>query len=193
MKYLVKLILSYTFAFTQVAAHAFSPVVEQKIALIEQYLNSIKTFKASFVQLDRQGGISTGKFYLNRPAKMRMEYDLPNPNIIIANVNGIIHWDRELKQRTNIPATSPVAIFLKQKISFKDNTKVHNYTQAKRIIRITLSIEDRSEEVTLVFDEKPMLLRQWILKDDQGYTTEITLQGIDCSSPIDSKLFSKIE
>ena len=47
------------------------------IKKIENYLNGIKTMEARFVQTASNGNTAEGKFYIEKPNKIRMTYDAP--------------------------------------------------------------------------------------------------------------------
>ena len=44
---------------------------------IENYLNSVKTLQARFVQNASNGNVAEGTIYIEKPNKIRMEYDAP--------------------------------------------------------------------------------------------------------------------
>ncbi len=69
----------------QPAAAAPTEADRADIARVEEYLNSIRTLRARFIQLTQTGGRSQGTFYLSRPGRLRLEYDPPVPTILIAN------------------------------------------------------------------------------------------------------------
>src|SRR6185312_3862706 len=59
---------------------------EQQAALdkVSQWLNGVHTLKSSFVQLGPEGQLDQGQFLLERPGKMRFEFQPPNPTLIVA-------------------------------------------------------------------------------------------------------------
>ena len=52
---------------------------------IEQYINSIRTFQARFVQSNPNGSIVQGTLYVRRPGRMRFQYDPPSQLKIVAD------------------------------------------------------------------------------------------------------------
>ena len=58
-------------------------------------------------------------------------------------------------------------------------------------LRITLQDIERPEEglLTLVFTDKPMALRSWIVTDAQGLETTVALSGIETGMTFDPRLF----
>ena len=72
------------------------------IKKIENYLNGIKTMEARFVQTASNGNTAEGKFYIEKPNKIRMTYDAPTSVLIVGDGNFIVYNDTELDQVTHI-------------------------------------------------------------------------------------------
>src|SRR5215475_2430738 len=70
------------------AAHAQTGVPE-----IEQYVNSIRTLQARFVQSNPNGSNVQGTLYVSRPGRMRFEYDAPSQLKIVADGTQVTMWD----------------------------------------------------------------------------------------------------
>jgi len=65
-----------------------SPAAAQdarELARISAYLNSISTLAGNFVQIDPDGVLSEGQFYMSRPGRIRFEYNEPNPALVVAS------------------------------------------------------------------------------------------------------------
>ena len=72
------------------------------IKKIENYLNGIKTMEARFVQTASNGNTAEGKFYIEKPNKIRMTYDAPTSVLFVGDGNFIVYNDTELDQVTHI-------------------------------------------------------------------------------------------
>ena len=82
-------------------------------ARIEAYLNSVKSLKARFSQVAGDGGVSQGTAWLERPGRMRFQYDPPAPFVLIAAHGQLIFHDESLGQTSNIPLSrTPLGILL---------------------------------------------------------------------------------
>ena len=59
----------------------FEPTPQDRadLARIETYLDSLRTLKAHFFQVAPNGAISQGTAWLDRPGRMRFQYDPPSP------------------------------------------------------------------------------------------------------------------
>ncbi len=181
-------------AFPSVTGAAGMAVTEDApvIARVETYLNSITTLRASFLQVAPDGSVSEGMLYLARPGRLRVEYDPPASVLMVANGSRLTYYDRELGQVSELPLTSPLArILIRQRISLDDDLGVLALERTAGVLRITLGEKDDPGAglVTLVFNDNPLGLRQWSIKDAQGLETRITLMETWFGLPIDASLF----
>ena len=62
----------------------------EDVKKIENYLNSIKTMRADFVQIASNGEKVEGRLYIEKPNKIRMEYNAPS-NVLIVGKIGRAH------------------------------------------------------------------------------------------------------
>ena len=159
---------------------------------VEKYLNELFTLKSRFLQATSTGSYTEGTLYLSRPGKMRIEYDPPVKLLIVADGYWLIYNDIELDQITHLPLqTTPANILLKEKISLLNRdlmiTKVEN---TPGIISITLVPTDENRsQITLVFSDNPLELKKWVVVDNQGVTTSVSLLSTQRDISLDSKLF----
>src|SRR5262249_14788164 len=69
---------------------------------IEDYLNGLKNISAGFLQIDDAGGMMHGELAISRPGKMRVDYDPPSRNFIIADGDFVHIWNDDLQAQTNV-------------------------------------------------------------------------------------------
>ncbi|MDG1497224.1 MAG: outer membrane lipoprotein carrier protein LolA [Amylibacter sp.] len=71
------------------------PSFAEKISLgnISDYINGLKMVEADFEQVNSDGSIDTGKLYIRRPGKMRLEYEAPNNALVIAGAGSVAIFD----------------------------------------------------------------------------------------------------
>src|SRR4029077_11927136 len=75
------------FAATTVRAQPrFQPTPQDSadLARIETYLDGLRTLKAHFLQAAPNGAITQGPAWLDRPGRMRFQYDPPSPLLLVA-------------------------------------------------------------------------------------------------------------
>lgn len=160
---------------------------------VESYLNGLKTLEARFVQVASNGDFAEGRLYLMRPGRLRIEYDPPKPDLIVSDGFMLMHYDRELRQASHVPLdTTPAGLLVDERIALNsDKVTVIGLERDTGAVRLGLvRTSDPSEgTVTLVFSEKPLALRKWIVVDAQGIVTSVTLQNPVFGQVLDKKMF----
>ncbi len=163
------------------------------IARIEKYLNSFQTFVSVFNQKDSQGEVTSGTFYLSRPGKLRWEYAPPTPILIIAKGSLMTYYDKELDQVSHVSLDDNLSGFLThQNISFSDeNIDVRRFDKTDKNISVTIAKREAPDEgeLTLVFGNKNVELKQMIILDAIGKETIVSFETVVYDKPLDKKLF----
>ena len=167
-------------------------VASLDIQRIEAYLSDLETLRAHFVQLEPSGGSSSGNIYYAKPDKMRLDYDDPNPVLIVANGWQTIYHDRKLDQVTHLlTSQTPLAFLLEKKVKLSGDVTIVEYEDAGDEIVLTLIQTDEPDlgSVQLAFDKDPLALKRWLVTDAQGLTTHIFLERSVVDGVIDDRLF----
>lgn len=174
----------------------FSLDKEQRteVARIENYLNGIDTLRARFLQVSSEGSYAEGDFFLDRPGRLRIEYDPPVPVLIVTNRSLLTYYDKKLQQVSYISVdSSPAGILVSEKISFLSGKTVQviGFERGSGTIRITLNRPSEPHEgtVTLVFADAPLVLKKWIVTDAQGVVTTVSLVKTQFGVPVEPALF----
>lgn len=164
----------------------------ETLARLEAYLNQITTLHARFVQVSSNGAFAEGDLYLDRPGRLRFEYDPPHPALLIANGVTLLYYDRDLEQATFLPLwETPLWFLIRERVDLSDGLEVVDITQGAATIKVTLrSTDDGGEgEVTLVFADRPISLHSWEIHDAQGIVTQVALVNPEFGVSIDRDLF----
>ncbi len=151
------------------------------IARIETYLNSMKGISAGFLQISDSGDFRHGRIAIKRPGKMRVVYDPPEPDIIVADGTFLHMWDAGLGQQTNVLQGDNVAEFvLRENVKMSGDVTVTKLARFPAKLEVSLmSTKDPEDgELTLIFEDKPLRLRQWRVVDAQGRMTGINLENV---------------
>lgn len=162
------------------------------LARIETYLNSIHTLRSRFLQVAENGATAEGTVLLSRPGRMKIDYDPPSPHLIVADGTFLIYHEKRLNQTSYLPLGSSLAGFLvRDTIKLSGDVTVTAFENHQGVLRATLVKTDDPDagQLTLVFSDKPLQLRQWTVTDGQGGTTRITLINPEFGVPLDRKLF----
>jgi outer membrane lipoprotein-sorting protein len=169
-----------------------TPADTLELQRIAAYLNGIRTMTADFRQLANNGAVSTGKLWVARPGRMRFEYVPPNPITLLADSTNVYYWDKELNQVSKYELRSTPAWFLlRDPISFGPDVIVTGFEHIGAAVGVTVveSAQPDAGALTLMFTENPLTLRQWIVVDQQGKTTTVTLSDLQFGMALDPKLF----
>lgn len=148
------------------------------LSKIEAYMNSIETIHAHFQQIASDGSFASGLLVVDRPGRMRFEYDPPHPVLMIATGDTLVYYDRELEEATYIPTSqTPVWFLLRDDISFDKPLSVVELKQRGNSYLLSLVETDEPDQgtVTLQLQADPMKLLRWQIIDGQGMITQITL------------------
>ncbi|WP_042696329.1 outer membrane lipoprotein carrier protein LolA [Azospirillum sp. B506] len=187
-------------AFSPAAAAAAAPATpvslsaqdQAVVAKVEEYLNGITTLQSKFLQVAPNGRQATGTFYLWRPGRMRLEYDRPLKDFIVADGSFVFYWDGEMRQQSSAPIGSTLADFILRKtIRLSGDVTVTDVYQAPGVIEVTLlETKDAGKgSLTLVFEDRPFQLRKWRVLDAQGLTTEVALMNPRTDVTFDREMF----
>lgn len=172
-------------------ALASIPDQSKVLTEVEAYLNGITTLDARFVQMNQDGSTLEGEFQLKRPQFARIAYDEPK-TILVARGQKYQFWDAEIGQFYEGPVSaSPASVLLHPDIRLSEIADVLDVGRDKGHLMVTLrpTAEPGSGILTLVFEESPMRLRQWFVKDAQGYVTRVTLINAEFGVPLSNDLF----
>ena len=110
------------------------------IVRIEAHLNSSKTVRARFLQLSSDGSYGEGMLHIQRPGMMRLEYDPPNPTLVIADGLNLFYIDQELNQATPMLLYfTPAELILRERISFSGkDVLVTGFRRSPGVLRISI-------------------------------------------------------
>lgn len=159
---------------------------------IETYLNDIRTFSSPFLQMASDGSQSKGSISISRPGKMRIEYDPPVPLLIVGGKGSMVVYDKELEQANYIGTEqTPIGVLLREQIRLDGDLTVTKLERGASVLRLTLAKSDDLEggSVTLIFDDKPLQLRQWVVLDPQSVETKVSLLDPKQGGAMDPKIF----
>lgn len=167
------------------------------IEMVSGYLNDIRTMQGGFVQTAPDGQATEGRFFIERPGKMRFDYALPSHLTVISDGFWVAVQDRQLKTTERYPlATTPLRMFLSDEVDLLSDTNVIA-VDPDDDNRISITLQDPSNRaegtLTLYFDPVANQLDSWIVSDAQGLDTYVEFKDIVRGDPIDPRYFRIIE
>lgn len=166
------------------------------LARIERYLTDIRTLQSRFLQVSSVGVPVEGDLYLNRPGKMRFEYDPPYPAMLMADGLVLLYYDKELKEETYLPLwETPLWFLLRDEVVLDDSVRIVALERGPAVLRVTVEQNEETPQgrVTLVFADQPLTLKKWIVTDAQGVTTEVALIAPRVGVEIDDDIFDRLK
>ncbi len=166
------------------------------IGRIEAYLNGLHTLKARFLQLAPDGATTEGTTWLDRPGRMRFQYDKPSPLLLVAGHGLFVFYDRELHQTTNIPLdATPLGLLLRDHLTLSGDVTVTGIARLPGQLQVTLvrTASPGDGSLTLVFADQPLALRQWAVLDGQRQETRVTLFDVQEGGSFDPDMFTFID
>jgi outer membrane lipoprotein-sorting protein len=163
-----------------------------ELGRVAAYLDGIHTMTASFRQSVSDGSTSSGHLWVQRPGKMRFQYDAPNPLLMFSDAFYVYYWDPELKQTSKVALkTTPAWFLLREPITFGDDVMVTRFEHTGNAVRVTVvqthSPSDGS--LTMDFTENPLILRQWTVIDQRGRATTVALNDLQFGMALSPDLF----
>jgi outer membrane lipoprotein-sorting protein len=160
---------------------------------ISLYLTSVQSIVGNFVQIGPDGGRTTGNFYLQKPGKVRFEYDPPSPIELIADGSSVVVRDRKLATQDLYPLSqTPLRYLLADRIDLLHDTDVVSVSSDDTFV--TVVIEERqlaigTSRLMIMFDVKDLALKQWTVTDPQGLDTTVAVFNLDLMKKPDPNLF----
>ena len=189
---MLRLLSALLIALLPFFAHASSS--QATVKRLENYLTELGTLVADFTQIAPDGAIASGTFFLQRPGKMRWQYDPPNPILMLSNGSYLTYYDYELEQVNDIPLDETLAGFLaRPDIRFSsDAIRIVDLREGAGSIRITLQQVNDPENgtLTLEFADKPLELKNIVLMDKLQQVTRIALSNQRYGQELDASLFT---
>lgn len=155
-------------------------------------LASAKTAKGQFVQTNTDGTVVTGSFALNRPGRMRFDYDDPTPVLIVSDGTTVAMQDTELETVDRVPiGATPLGLILSTELNVDTDIEVLSILQNEE--RIGIRVQDATGELegnlTMVFDKTSYDLLGWLAVDGNLQTTVVDLLDVETNVRIDPRLF----
>ncbi len=182
----------------QAQVTGFQPDAQDQADLkrIEAYLNGLKSLKAHFLQVAPNGAVTQGTAWLERPGRMRFQYDPPSPLLLVAGHGMLIFHDAQLNQTTNIPlGETPLGILLSDHVVLSGNVTVTGmqHLPGQILVSLVRTGSPGDGTLTLVFSDDPLTLKQWIVTDAQRQETRVTLYNAQLGGAFDPKLFDFVD
>jgi outer membrane lipoprotein-sorting protein len=172
---------------------SFDASQKAQAAKVSNYLSSLQSLAGNFVQVAADGSKTKGDFYIQKPGKMRFEYDAPSPIAIIADGSSLAVRDNKLATQDIYPLSqTPLRFLLSDRIDLLKDTNVVSVTADDVFISVTIEEKQAligTSRLMLMVGAKDGQLKQWTVTDPQGYDTTVAVYNLDASKKVDPSLF----
>ena len=166
---------------------------EEAVERLNAYLNSFTSLQGNFIQFAANGRRLEGRIYIQRPGKMRFEYEPPATTEVIADGTSVAVRDKRLAtQDIYSIGQTPLKFLVRERMDLAREGTLKGASIDGDILSVR--IEDRStlggtSKITLKFDLAANELKQWVVVDPQGYETSVSLYNLDTRRRPDPKNF----
>lgn len=185
--------IAFALAFALAAPAAWA-ADKLPLSQISNYLNGLKAVQTTFTQVNDDGSLSTGKLWLQRPGKMRFEYDPPNSAVVLANAGTVMVFDPKSNQPPEqYPLKrTPLSLVLARNVNLSQANMVvgHTFDGTATVVTAQDPKNPESGRIELMFTANPIELRKWVIYDNAGGQTTVLLGPLNEDIRIDSGLFS---
>ncbi|MEE2950742.1 MAG: outer membrane lipoprotein carrier protein LolA [Pseudomonadota bacterium] len=157
---------------------------------IADHFSSVPSMHGNFVQFDPNGRQSEGKFYIERPGKVRFDYT-NTPLRVIADGSNVAINNKKLNTWDTYPLSeTPLKLLLDRRIDLSE-ANIQSVKEEPDLTTIVMG--DRSvfgnSRITMMFDPKTSDLKQWTIRDKQGRDTTVMIFDVQEGGNIQDSAF----
>lgn len=177
-----------------IAMGSFAFAQNAVVDSVNTYLTNLRTMTARFTQESADGSVIGGTFYMQKPGKLRFEYDAPSPAMIIADGEIMAVFDSKSNRgpQRYPQSKTPLSLLTRNDIDVTKSHFVRLIETRGGQVHMTMYDPEKPENGTIrmVFDQNPMELREWVIIDGAGLESVVKLGAVTKNISLDRKLFS---
>jgi outer membrane lipoprotein-sorting protein len=147
----------------------------------------------TFVQVGPDGARTKGEFHIQKPGKVRFEYEPPTPIEIVADGQSVVVRDRRLATQDLYPLSqTPLRFLLSERIDLLKDTNVVEVRADDMYVTVTIEEKQAvigTSRLMMMVGAKDFQLKQWTVTDPQGFDTTVAVSNLDSSKRPDPGLF----
>jgi outer membrane lipoprotein-sorting protein len=164
------------------------------VTAIDAYLRGLRSAEGRFRQTNPNGSTQTGRFMLQKPGRIRFEYDAPAGSMVIADGSRVGVFDpKSNRNPTTYPLSrTPLQILLREDLSLREPGMVLGATRDGDGTHLTV-VDPRMPDqgrMVLTFAEEPVALRSWVVQTPNGQRTRVALTEMRPGAQFERSLFS---
>jgi len=161
----------------------------QKVA---DHFASVKSMTGEFIQFGPNGEQTGGKFFIERPGKLRFNYEAPSAIRVISDGKAVVIGNRKLRTWDLYPLSkTPLKLLLSDRIDLSADT-VKSVKEDPDLTTIVLGNKSifGDSTISMMFDPKTFELRQWTIRDAQGKDTSVMVFNVQTGVTFAKNVFS---
>ena len=162
------------------------------LARAQATLQNLASAQGSFVETSGAQR-REGRFWLQRPGKMRFEYTNPAGLLVVSDGSNVKRYDPRLNVFRQVPLSqTPLSTFLARTVRLDQGVRID------RVVRMqdggySITALDASRPndgaVVLMFGGSPERLLEWTIRDAQGTMTRTQLTRVTAAPNLAASLF----
>jgi outer membrane lipoprotein-sorting protein len=160
---------------------------------ISTYLSGVQTLVGDFVQVGPDGRRNEGQFFIQKPGKVRFEYNPPSPVDVIADGQSVVVRDRKLDTQQLVPLSqTPLRFLLSDHIDLLRDTNLISVSADDTFVTVVIEETQTlvgTSRLMLMVGAKDFQLRQWTVTDPQGFDTTVAVYNLDTTKKPDPSMF----
>jgi outer membrane lipoprotein-sorting protein len=164
----------------------------QIVTKVNDYFNKLTDLQGTFIQTDPDTRQKAGRFYFQRPGKIRFDYAPPSKLRIISDGRNLSIEDRDMNTSERYPLdVTPFRLLLSETVDLANDAKILGVEQGPDTVVLTVEDKngDSSGRIRLLFNRADMTLREWIITDAQGLDTRIQVSDLEQNKKVAENFF----
>lgn len=170
-------------------SEAFASNAAQRIA---DHFSQVGTMMGDFVQFGPRGEQTGGAFFIQRPGKVRFDYESPSTFRVISDGKTVVLENTKMRTADVYPLSrTPLKLLLDDRIDLSGN-RVRAVKEESDLTTIQLADESLfgNATITMMFDPQSYELRQWTITDAQGKDTTVMIYNVKRGVQFDPSVFT---
>ncbi len=162
------------------------------LARAQATLQNLASAQGSFVETSGAQR-REGRFYLQRPGKMRFEYSNPAGLLVVSDGSNVKRYDPRLNVFRQVPLSqTPLSTFLARTVRLDQGVRIDRVVRMQDGGYSITALDARRPNdgaVVLMFGGSPERLLEWTIRDAQGTMTRTQLTRVTAAPNLAASLF----
>ncbi|PZO01749.1 MAG: outer membrane lipoprotein carrier protein LolA [Alphaproteobacteria bacterium] len=162
------------------------------LARAQATLQNLASAQGSFIETSGAQR-REGRFWLQRPGKMRFEYTNPAGLLVVSDGSNVKRYDPRLNVFRQVPLSqTPLSTFLARTVRLDQGVRIDRVVRMQDGGYSITALDARRPNdgaVVLMFGGSPERLLEWTIRDAQGTMTRTQLTSVAAAPNLAASLF----